>query len=176
MDTQACILVVDDSPAILTMLGKILEAEGYRIILADTGESALLAAEAQAPDLILLDIQLPGIDGLETCRRLKANLDTSQIPVILMSGSSGTEQWLAGLRAGATDFVGKPFNRPELLTRVRTQLELGSATLRLEQTVAARTQELRQANLRLDTCGASRPWSVRKGGFPGCQGHLRLCP
>ncbi|MGD9940921.1 MAG: GAF domain-containing protein [Clostridia bacterium] len=150
MDTQACVLVVDDSPAILMMLGKILEKEGYRTILTETGESAIQATEAELPDLILLDIQLSGIDGLETCGRLKANLDTRHIPVILMSGSSGTEQWLAGLRAGAADFVGKPFNRPELLSRIKTQLELGSATFKLEQTVAARTQELRQANLRLD--------------------------
>jgi PAS domain S-box-containing protein len=90
------------------------------------------------------------MDGLETCKLLKANPATGQIPVILMSGCAGAEQWLAGLRAGAADFVGKPFNRPELLTRVKTQLELGSATLRLEQTVASRTQELMQANLRLD--------------------------
>jgi PAS domain S-box-containing protein len=150
MDIQASILVVDDSPAILMMLDKILEVEGYRTILTETGESALHATEAELPDLILLDIQLPGIDGLETCERLKADPSTRQIPVILMSGASGTEQWLAGLRAGAADFVGKPFNRPELLTRIKTQLELGSATFKLEQTVAARTQELRQANLRLD--------------------------
>ncbi|MDX9958651.1 MAG: response regulator [Spirochaetia bacterium] len=150
MSTAASILTIDDNPETLALLVKLLGNEGYRVLPADSGQLGLSAAASQQPDLILLDIRMPGLDGIETCRRLKADPATKHIPVILMSAYTEVTQWTAGLRAGAADFVNKPFQPEELLTRIKTQLELGSATFKLEQTVAARTQELRQANLRLD--------------------------
>jgi PAS domain S-box-containing protein len=148
--TMASILVIDDNPETLALLVKLLGSEDYRVLPADSGQLGLSAAISQSPDLILLDMRMPGMDGLETCRRLKAEPLTRQIPVILMSAYAEVAQWSAGLRAGAVDFVNKPFHAEELLARIRTQLELGAASLKLEQTVATRTQELRQANLRLD--------------------------
>jgi PAS domain S-box-containing protein len=150
MDSSANILVVDDSPATLTMLAMVLEAEGYRVFLVDSGEAALLTAATQTPDLIILDIQMPGMDGFETCRRFKADPVTKDIPVILMSAYADASQWSTGLGAGAVDFLHVPVRPAELLARIRTQLELSSVNIKLEQTVIERTQDLRQANLRLD--------------------------
>jgi PAS domain S-box-containing protein len=150
METVASILVIDDNPETLVLLVKLLGNEGYHVLPADSGQLGLSAAVSKPPDLILLDMRMPGMDGLETCRRLKAQPSTKPVPVILMSAYAEAAQWALGLRAGAVDFVNKPFQPEELLALIRTQLELSAATLKLEQTVAARTQELRQANLRLD--------------------------
>jgi PAS domain S-box-containing protein len=145
MNPAATLLVVDGATDSLVVLRAILTGAGYRLRLADRGELALAAARAYPPDLILLDLQLPDLEGLEVCRRLKADEQTRHIPVILLSAVAGVEQWVQGLRLGAADHIGKPFQPEELLMRVRTQLELGRA-----QAVAMEAAELRALNALLE--------------------------
>jgi len=130
------ILVVDDVHANLKLLTDILAAEGYQVRPADSGEFALAAVVASLPELILLDIRMPGMDGFEVLRRLKAKEETRDIPVILLSAASETGQPAEGLKLGAVDFISKPFQPDELLARVRTHLELFQLRARLEHQAA----------------------------------------
>jgi sigma-B regulation protein RsbU (phosphoserine phosphatase) len=118
------ILAVDDTPSDLALLAQILEREGYSLALAKDGSQALDIAAKEKPDLILLDIFMPGMDGIEICRRLKADPATQEIPVIFVTSQSGSDEVLAGFEAGAVDYVTKPFRIPELLARVHVQAEL----------------------------------------------------
>ncbi len=140
------ILVVDDDSESLTLLTGILTAEGYHVRPADSGELALASIAAKAPELILLDIRMPGVDGFEVCRRLKGRQETRDIPLVFLSAAREVEERVEGLRLGAVDFISKPFQHDELLARVRTHLELGSLRADLERQVAERTAELRRAN------------------------------
>ncbi len=145
----ANILVVDDTPESLKFLTDMLTSEGYQVYPADSGELALASIAARRPDLIFLDIFMPGVNGFEVCRRLKSREETRRIPIIFISVSTETTQQVEGLRLGAVDFVIKPFRREVLLARLRTHLELSRLRSRLEQQVEERTDELRQANERL---------------------------
>ena len=146
---QATILVVEDTAESLMMLTDLLSAQGYMVRPADSGELALASVAAKIPDLILLDIRMPGMDGFEVSRRLKALEDTRDIPIIFISALSATEERVEGLRLGAVDFISKPFQKEELLARVATHVELRRLRMRLEQQVAERTAELKVANDRL---------------------------
>jgi two-component sensor histidine kinase/ActR/RegA family two-component response regulator len=123
IDTST-ILVVDDSPTNLMLLGGILSAEGYQVTPANNGETALAAVAAHPPDLILLDIRMAGLDGFEVCRRLKARAASRDIPIIFISAASETAERVEGLELGAVDFISKPIQKEELKARVRTHLEL----------------------------------------------------
>jgi len=136
------ILVVDDKSESLVLLTGILAAEGYQVRSADSGRLALASIAAWPPHLILLDIRMPGIDGFEVCRRLKASEGTRNIPLIFISAATEVEERVAGLALGAVDYVTKPFRREELLARVRTHLELGRLRAHLEEQVSERTIEL----------------------------------
>jgi PAS domain S-box-containing protein len=148
----ASILAVDDTSAVLRVLVEILGREGYRVRRADSGEAALAAVAASPPDLILLDVRMKGIDGIEVCRRLKASEDSRNIPIILMSGFTEVEEWVAGLQAGAVDYLYKPFRSEEILTRVRTHLDLKRAKAEIEQKVVS----LRRTNDHLEAEIAER--------------------
>jgi len=150
MNATTTIMAVDDTLESLQLLVRILGDEGYRVLPADSGQLALSAADIDPPDLILLDLQMPGMDGLETCKRFKSNPRTRLVPVILMSAYAEAPEWNEGLRAGAADYISKPFQTEELLSRIRTQVDLRQATVTLERSVSARTEELRQANLKLE--------------------------
>ena len=128
------ILIVDDMPENLRMLGQILEREGFKVRLAPDGEFALNAAAKRRPDMILMDIRMPGIDGLETSRRLKAMPELRDVPLLFLSASDEPEQRLESFRAGGVDFIPKPFNAEEVLARVSTHLTL--ARLRAELAAA----------------------------------------
>lgn len=141
----ATILAVDDSAESLALVGRILTSAGHRVRLADSGELALAAIEASPPDLIVLDLKMPGIDGLEVCRRLKARPETRGIPIILLSAYAGVKEWVEGLQIGAADHIGKPVQAAELLTRVDTQLALARAS-----SVAAEAQAQRRLNAQLE--------------------------
>lgn len=143
------ILAVDDTPASLRLLTDILKAEGYEVRSAISGELALFAATSHPPDLVLLDIRMPQMDGFEVCRRLKANPVTSDVPVIFVSAASETEEKVRGFEVGAVDFVTKPYQRDELLARVRTHLELNHLRNHLEDLVDERTVELRESEKKL---------------------------
>jgi hypothetical protein len=142
MTGQGTILVVDDTTESLRVLVEILQSEGYKVRPANSGELALAAIAAQSPDLILLDIRMPGLDGFEVCRRLKAEEATRKIPVIFQSAATDLADRLEGLRLGAVDYISKPFQREELLARVRTQLELAQLRGDLEELVRERTAQL----------------------------------
>ncbi|MDD5301231.1 MAG: PAS domain S-box protein [Gallionella sp.] len=137
---QGAILVVDDTLASLKLLTDILAAEGYQVHPADSGELALASVEASLPELILLDIRMPGMDGFEVLRRLKAQERSRDIPVILLTAFADIEYRVEGFKLGAVDFISKPFQRDELLARVHTHLDLFHLRIRLEH----QTAELRQ--------------------------------
>lgn len=118
------ILVVDDQPQSATLAEAYLQALGCVVDTACNGSQALQAIDSTPPDLILLDAMMPGMDGFEVCRRLKANKTHAQIPIILLSALQSSEDRVNGIEAGANDFITKPFNRLELLARVRTLLRL----------------------------------------------------
>lgn len=135
------ILIVDDNPNNLNVLGNILQREECDIAVATDGPQALACVKEERPDLILLDVMMPGLDGFEVCRRLKADPATAGIPIIFLTARTESEDVVSGFKAGAVDYVTKPFNSAELLARVRTQLELLRSRRALEETGRAR-QEL----------------------------------
>ena len=118
------ILIVDDAPDNLLMLFSYLEDQGYRILLAEDGETALQIAQFKAPDLILLDVLMPGIDGFETCRRLKSKPSTKDIPVIFLTALSEKVNKVQGFKSGGVDYITKPSEQEEILVRIQTHLKL----------------------------------------------------
>jgi two-component system sensor histidine kinase/response regulator len=139
---KSLILVVDDISKNLQVVRTLLRKEGYRIVPATSGAQALERVRAETPDLILLDLMMPEMDGLEVCRRLKADSLTQAIPVIFLTASNEMEHLVKGFEVGAVDYVTKPFNAPELLARVRTHLELKHA----RDTIFRYGQELSRLN------------------------------
>lgn len=127
MASQAEIVVVEDSLEALELLVQVLTGEGYLVRPADSGELALASIAANPPDLVLTDVRMPGLGGVEVCRLLREADATRRVPVILMSAVATSEDWMAGLEAGADDFVSKPIQREELVARIETQLALARA-------------------------------------------------
>ena len=150
------ILVVDDTPQNLQLLEAMLRDQGYRVFALPNGEMALKAVLKDQPDLILLDVLMPGLDGYEVCSRLKADPQFADTPVIFLSALSEPLDKVKGFQCGGVDYVTKPFQVEEVLARVETHLklrrlqrELRAQNARLEETVAQRTRELAQAHARL---------------------------
>ena len=125
---QSAILIVDDAPDSLGLLQDIMRQQGYQTFVANSGKRALDIATRVQPDLILLDVILPDLDGLEICRRLKRQPDTAHIPVIFVSACSETEDIVAGFDTGAADYIAKPVRMAEVCARVRAQLRLRSSS------------------------------------------------
>lgn len=158
------VLIVDDIPANLGVAVEHLEAHGYRVVIAQEGEEGLQRAVFVQPDIILLDVMLPGQDGFEICRRLKADAKTRDIPVIFMTALSEEDDKLAGFKAGGVDYITKPLRISEVIARVDTHLKLRLMLLQLlaqnlqlqqhrqelEQQVAERTAELAAGNRSLE--------------------------
>lgn len=119
---QPVVLVVEDEPAQREVLSYNLEAEGFRVARAEDGEQALLLAQEEAPDIILLDWMLPNVSGIEVCRRLKTRSETRAVPVIMLSARAEEVDKVRGLETGADDYVVKPYSVIELMARVRAQL------------------------------------------------------
>lgn len=139
-ERQALILLVDDVPKNLQVLGSMLREKGYKIAAATGGAQALEMALARPPDLILLDVMMPEIDGFKVCEKLKTSIETKDIPIIFLTASTESESVVKGFECGAVDYVTKPFNKGELLARVTTHLKLQRAQkeiVRLEQKNAA---------------------------------------
>ncbi|MDJ0733310.1 MAG: hybrid sensor histidine kinase/response regulator [Nostocaceae cyanobacterium] len=148
---KATILVVDDNPTNLKVLCGAIANSGWEILVATDGESAIEQTEYAQPDLILLDIMMPGIDGFETCQRLKANPDTQDIPILFMTALSDTVDKVKGLSLGAVDYITKPFQTEEVLARVNVHLKLRYLSkklemqnVELEKIVEERTEQLSQ--------------------------------
>lgn len=144
-DGQAKILVVDDVPENVRLLEAVLVARGYAVVGAHDGAEALDRVAVEDPDLILLDVVMPGMDGYEVCRHLRAHDDTAVLPVIMLTSSVGPEKTKA-IEAGADDFIPKPFNHDELLTRVRSLLRIK----RYHDTIKAQAAELVELNRTLE--------------------------
>ena len=143
------VLVVDDTPANLAVLKETLAPEGYKLSFANTGEKALEIAAQINPDLILLDVMMPGIDGYETCSRLKQDDKTKDIPIIFITAKKETEDIVHGFKVGGIDYVPKPFQQEEICSRVRTHLELRELQKNLEQMVLERTKQLNDSRLEI---------------------------
>jgi len=124
---RGVILVVDDQMRNIQVVGTMLTREGYEVIPATSGAQALQRVLAQMPDLVLLDVMMPEMNGFEVCRKLREHHDTAALPVIFVSAADDADAVVSGLEAGGTDYVTKPFNRAELLARVRNQVELKRA-------------------------------------------------
>lgn len=135
------LLVVDDTPTNLQVLFDLLSEQGYRVAIAKNGEIALQRLQLSQPNLILLDVMMPGIDGFETCQQLKDNPATRDIPVIFMTALSDSVDKVKGLNLGAVDYITKPIQHEEVLARIQVHLQLRHATRIMEQ----RTDELNQS-------------------------------
>ncbi|MCX7098821.1 MAG: response regulator [Methylococcales bacterium] len=120
--TLGNVMIVDDTPGNLALLSDTLSEAGYRVLVATDGLSALAQIDYLKPDIILLDVMMPGIDGFETCHRLKANPETATIPVLFMTALSELDNLLRGFDEGAVDYLVKPVRPPEVLARVAVQL------------------------------------------------------
>ncbi|MGH1352926.1 MAG: phosphate regulon transcriptional regulator PhoB [Methyloligellaceae bacterium] len=139
----ANVLVVEDEEALALLLRYNLEAEGFKVTVADRGDDAELAISEEQPDLIILDWMLPGISGLELCRRIRANRNTRNIPILMLTAKGEESDRIRGLKTGADDYVVKPFSVPELMARVtsilrRTNPERIAAVLNVEDIVLDR--------------------------------------
>ena len=160
---MATILIVDDTPTNLGVMVGHLEAQGYRVLIAQDGEERLQRAELTHPDVILLDVMMPGLSGFEVCRKLKSRSSTREIPVIFMTSLTDTRDKVAGFAAGAVDYVTKPLQADEVIARIETHLKLHAAQIQLEEhntllamyredlegQVADRTAALHESNRRL---------------------------
>ncbi|MEI2582506.1 hybrid sensor histidine kinase/response regulator [Scytonema sp. PRP1] len=141
---KGIILIVDDTPASLGILFEFLSDFGFRVLVAENGESALNKVKYALPDLILLDVLMPGIDGFETCRRLRASPATQDIPVIFMTALSETVDKIRGLTFGAVDYITKPIDAEEVLARVTVHLSLRQITKRLKEQNERLEQEIKE--------------------------------
>lgn len=139
------ILIIDDIPANLDVLSETLSTVGYDVAIATSGERALKQLERILPDLILLDITMPDMDGFEICEKLKANPQTGDIPVIFITALADASSKIKGFELGVVDYITKPFQEQEVLARVKTHLQLRRLTQNLEQEVALKVFSLEQA-------------------------------
>jgi adenylate cyclase len=144
-DRDARILVVDDVPENVRLLEAVLEAHGYDVVSATSGDAALDLARSANPDLVLLDVMMPPPDGLAVCKQLREQEETAVLPVIMLTASEGSEKTTA-IEAGADDFIPKPFNSAELLTRIRSLLRIK----RYHDTIKAQAVELLDLNRTLE--------------------------
>ena len=149
MTDNGAILVVDDESEPRLLVTDILRAEGYEVRTADSGQHALASVAAEPPDLILLNIQMPGMDGFEVCRRLKERAVSRNIPIIFISAFREEGERVEGFKAGAADFISKPFQLAEVQARVKTHLQLCLLRRNFAERVAERTEDQRVAHERL---------------------------
>lgn len=143
MTDKATILVVDDSLVNLAALNELLEQRGFNVLLANSGQRAIAIAKENHPDLILLDVVMPGWDGYETCKQIKGDSKLSNIPILFISGLGDTQNKIKAFQAGAVDYVSKPFQNDELFARVTTHIELSRLRNNLEKEVENQTAKIR---------------------------------
>jgi adenylate cyclase len=149
--SKARILVVDDTPANVKLLTDLLTIKGYEVVSAPNGEEALKRVATDRPDLVLLDIMMPGMNGYDVCRAIRADASTGVLPVVMVTSLDPAQERIKGLEAGADDFLPKPINQPELLARVKSLLrikalydEIADLNANLEKRVADQVAELQR--------------------------------
>ena len=153
----ATLLIVDDKPQNLRLVSDFLSEHGFELMLTRSGEQALQKVHLATPDLILLDLRMPVMDGFEVCRRLKADPSTADIPVIFMTAEDETAQKVTGFALGAVDYITKPIQREELLARIQHHLQLH----RLQKALFYRTQALALKNSELEAYGHTIAHSLK---------------
>ncbi|BAY09678.1 sensor histidine kinase [Calothrix sp. NIES-2098] len=149
-EQTATVLIVDDNPANLGVLSDALDQAGLEVWVAKSGKVALERVTYAIPDLILLDVMMPEMDGFETCRQLKANLATKDIPIIFMTALSDTANKIEGFEVGAVDYITKPFQQEEVLSRVKLHLKLHDLAQKLEQKNTLLEQKVTEVSLAYD--------------------------
>ena len=152
MNSRGNILLVDDSQALLELISSFLEAENYTLFTHGTGEEALKFLENNTPDLILLDRTMPGMQGIEVCKRIKQNERLHNIPIIFLTATSDVKAIVEGFQAGAVDYITKPFQKEELLARVHSHIELYQIT----QILNEQTKVLTESEKRLKQLNATK--------------------
>jgi DNA-binding NtrC family response regulator len=177
------ILIADDTAASLSLLVSVLEPHGYEILTATNGHEALQLAARSRPDLVLLDVMMPGHDGFYVCRELKADPETREVPVIFITSRRDTASVLRGFQLGAVDYIEKPFQAEEVVSRVATHLKIGTLTRELQRRNAeleaeiGRRKDAEQAREKADqrltaaTARETRHWGLE--GFVGDSPHLQ---
>ncbi|OEU58041.1 MAG: hypothetical protein BA862_11350 [Desulfobulbaceae bacterium S3730MH12] len=149
LSDQSVIMVVDDNHDSLKLLTDILSEQGFQVRQALNGQLALTAVKQQSPDLFILDIKMPEMDGFELCRQLKNNDVTRNVPVIFISGLEDSDDKVKAFRIGGQDYITKPFEDTEVLARVKLHLEVSSMRKNLENIVQQRTINLEESNIAL---------------------------
>ncbi|MBS3769456.1 MAG: response regulator, partial [Bacteroidales bacterium] len=139
---ESKILLIDDSVQNLKLLGNMLREKDYQIALARDGKEGLQLAKKIYPDLILLDIMMPDLDGYEVCKQLKEDEQTKDIPVIFLTAKTSNEDLVKGFQLGGVDYITKPFNREELFMRIKTHLDLKKA----HDKISSQAETLRELN------------------------------
>ena len=145
-NTRSDVMIVDDNPQNLRVLSTILKKKGYEIRPATGGQTALAAIDAKSPELILLDIMMPGMNGYEVCERLKKNEKTRDIPVIFITALDDVKDKIKAFAMGCVDYISKPFQEGEILARVKTQIRMG----RLRQDLRVKNQLLKAETRKKD--------------------------
>jgi len=181
--SQGRILIADDTSASLDLLSRVLEPQGYEIIAVSSGKDAIQLAAKAKPDLVLLDVVMPGHDGFHVCRTLKAEKATRDTPVIFITSQNETANVLKGFRVGAVDYIIKPFQAEEVITRVATHLKISRLTRELQQRNAELEAEMSKrreaehardkATQRLSTLASREAQRWGLSGFIGESPHLR---
>ncbi len=131
------VLIVDDEPANLEMAQALIEAEGYKAVIASDGDAAFKMVLEERPDIVMMDIVMPKMNGIEACRKIKTNPLSYAIPVIIVTALNSAEDKIKAIKAGADDFIGKPFDRTELSARLKSLLRLKSIHDRLESSLVS---------------------------------------
>ena len=147
MSESAKILVVDDTPLNVKMLADLLAFKGYQVVTAASGAEGLAKIESEHPDLVLLDVMMPGMNGYEVCQKIRANPSTGMLPVVMVTALDPGQERVKGIEAGADDFLAKPINQPELLARVRSLLRVKE----LWNTVQSQAAQLAEWNRTLES-------------------------
>jgi adenylate cyclase len=146
VSTSAKVLVVDDTPHNVKLLADLLGVKGYAVATAATGEEALAKLPVEKPDLVLLDVMMPGMSGYEVCQRIRANPETALLPVVMVTSLDPQQERVKGIEAGADDFLSKPINQPELFARVRSLLRVKA----LQDEVRRQADALKEWNVKLE--------------------------
>ncbi len=159
------ILIVDDTTKNIQLIGSILKNQGYEVAFATDGTKAIMAIEKHHYDLILLDVMMPGIDGYQTCKKIKSMPNALHIPVIFLTAKTDEESIVKGFDSGGVDYVTKPFNQRELIARVETQLKLKEYEDNLEKNVKSLTKEIEETQREVvQTMGAIAETRSRETG------------
>jgi serine phosphatase RsbU (regulator of sigma subunit) len=175
---SAKILVVDDTPSNIQSLAATLKPAGYQVLVATNGQQALDVMAKVRPDLILLDIMMPVMDGFEACAQIKANAEWHDIPIIFLTAKTETADLVKGFELGAVDYVNKPFNAHELLARVHTHLTVDRLRTSVSEKNAALEKAQAQMSAELDLARAMQV-AILPSRFPvapGCDGSARMLP